>query len=56
MDLASKIKGGTMSLISANSSTFVYDESYNNIFEKVYFNIDTRKTKRKYSHKMYEKN
>ena len=30
-----------MSLISVNNLTFKYDESYNNIFENVSFNIDT---------------
>lgn len=30
-----------MSLISVNNLTFVYDGSYNNIFEDVSFNIDT---------------
>ena len=29
-----------MSLISVNNLTFGYDESYNNIFEDVSFNID----------------
>lgn len=34
-------RGAVMSLISVNNLTFAYDGSYNNIFEKVSFNIDT---------------